>query len=311
VNTDLGVNTNLRVNSKLTGEQRRVLQCAESGLRDLPWRRTRDPWAVLVAEVMLQQTQVARAEQRWVAFLQRFPTTAACAEAPLSDLLEEWSGLGYPRRARNLQLTAIQVESNGGVIPNRLEDLLTLPGVGPYTARAVLAFAFEQDAAIVDTNLGRILARRAGRPLGRAEAQAQADAWLPSGQSWAWNQALLDIGALRCRPQAPVCTGCPVRRTCAWARASWPEPDPAAGSAAVSTRQAKFAGSARQARGRLLRAAQQGAVAPRGLSAAAGLEGQADAQARARAVAESLVSDGLLERDGAGNWVIAGTTPNH
>ncbi|MSV49524.1 MAG: A/G-specific adenine glycosylase, partial [Actinobacteria bacterium] len=224
------------------------------------------------------------------------------------ELLEEWAGLGYPRRARNLQLTAIQVESNGGVIPNRLEDLLTLPGVGPYTARAVLAFAFEEDAAIVDTNLGRILARRAGRPLGRAEAQAQADAWLPSGQSWAWNQALLDIGALRCRPQAPVCTGCPVRRTCAWARASWPAPDPAAGSAAVSTRQAKFEGSARQARGRLLRAAQQGAVSPEGLSAAAGLEGQADAQARARAVADSLVSDGLLERDGASNWVIAETT---
>ena len=298
-----------RVDAGLTGEQRRVLQCAESGLRDLPWRRTRDPWAVLVAEVMLQQTQVARAEQRWVAFLKRFPTTAACAEAPLSDLLEEWTGLGYPRRARNLHLTAIAVEQSGGTIPDQLEDLLAFPGVGPYTARAVLAFAFEEDAAIVDTNLGRILARRAGRPLGRAEAQAQADAWLPSGQSWAWNQALLDIGALRCRPQAPVCTGCPVRRTCAWARASWPAPDPAAGSAAVSTRQAKFEGSARQARGRLLRAAQQGTVAPEGLSAAAGLEGQADAQARARAVADSLVNDGLVERDGAGNWVIAGTTP--
>ena len=303
------MDANLSADTRLTGEQRRVLLSAESGLRDLPWRQTRDPWAVLVAEIMLQQTQVARAEHRWVAFLKRFPTTAACAEAPLSELLEEWAGLGYPRRARNLQLTAIQVESNGGVIPNRLEDLLTLPGVGPYTARAVLAFAFEEDAAIVDTNLGRILARRAGRPLGRAEAQAQADAWLPSGQSWAWNQALLDIGALRCRPQAPVCTGCPVRRTCAWARASWPAPDPAAGSAAVSTRQAKFEGSARQARGRLLRAVQQGTVAPLGLSAAAGLEGQADAQARARAVADSLVNDGLLELDGAGNWVIAGTTP--
>ena len=293
----------------LTGEQQRVLNFAASERRDLPWRHTRDPWAVLVAEVMLQQTQVERAKPRWEAFLKRFPTTAACAEAPLVDLLEEWTGLGYPRRARNLHLTAIAVEQSGGTIPDQLEDLLAFPGVGPYTARAVLAFAFEQDAAIVDTNLGRILARRAGRTLTSAEAQAAADAWLPTGRSWEWNQGLLDLGALRCRPQAPVCTGCPVRRTCLWARAGWTAPDPAFGSAAVSTRQSKFEGSARQARGRLLRAAQQGAVSPQELCSAVGWVGLVGGEAKARAVADSLISDGLLERDIDGSLVIPGARP--
>lgn len=293
----------------LTSEQRRVLNWAASERRDLPWRRTRDPWAVLVAEVMLQQTQVERAKSRWSAFLKRFPTTAACADAPLSELLDEWSGLGYPRRARNLHLTAIAVEQSGGRIPDRLEDLLAFPGVGPYTARAVLAFAFEHDAAIVDTNLGRILARRAGRTLSSAEAQAAADDWLPSGQSWAWNQGLLDLGALRCRPKAPECKGCPVRRTCSWAQAGCTAPDPARGSAAVSSRQSKFEGSARQARGRLLRAAQQAAVSPQALCVAVGWVGQVDAEVKARAVADSLVSDGLLERDVDGRYVIAGASP--
>ncbi|MEI7887640.1 MAG: A/G-specific adenine glycosylase [Actinomycetes bacterium] len=256
---------------------------------------------------MLQQTQVERAKQRWATFLARFPSTAACAAAPLADVLEEWSGLGYPRRARNLHLTAIAVESEGGTIPNNLEALLEFPGIGPYTARAVLAFAFEQDAAVVDTNLGRILARRAGRKLGRAEAQSAADAWLPSGKSWAWNQGLLDLGALRCRPQAPACKGCPVRRSCAWAREGWPAPDPATGSAAVSTRQPRFEGSARQARGRLLRAAQQGPVSSAGLAAAVGWKGQADSGPRSREIADSLVRDGLLQRDATGRWVVTGT----
>ena len=149
----------------LTGEQRRVLDWADAARRDLPWRRTRDPWSVLVAEVMLQQTQVERVVPRWHAFLERFPTTEACAAAPLADVLVEWSGLGYPRRARNLHLTAAAVEASGGTIPDRLDALLGFPGIGPYTARAVLAFAFEQDVAVLDTNVGRVLARRAGRSL--------------------------------------------------------------------------------------------------------------------------------------------------
>jgi len=290
----------------LTGEQQRVLNWADTRRRDLPWRRTRDPWAVLVAEVMLQQTQVDRAQPRWVAFLERFPTTKACAAAPLADLLQEWSGLGYPRRARNLHLTAIAIEQSGGTIPDRLDELLAFPGVGPYTARAVLAFAFESDAAVVDTNVGRILARRQGKKLTAAQAQTQADEWLVRGSSWAWNQGLLDLGALCCRAKEPVCDGCPVRRTCSWARSGWVTPDPAAGSASVSVRQSRFEGSARQARGRLLRRAQQSPVAAFELCEVVEWKGQVDAQERAEAVADSLLRDGLLERDAQGRLVIAG-----
>lgn len=282
---------------RLTGEQRRVLDWAASARRDLPWRRTRDPWAVLVAEVMLQQTQVDRVVPRWRRFLDRWPTPVACASAPVAEVLVEWSGLGYPRRARNLHGAAVQVrERHGGSLPRCLDDLLDLPGVGPYTARAVLAFAFEDDVAVVDTNVGRVLARRAGRRLTPREAQLAADAWAPAGEGWAWNQGVLDLGALRCRPGAPDCTGCPVRRTCAWARSGRPAPDPAAGSAAVSRRQAPFEGSARQARGRLMRALEAGPVSPPDLADVTGRD-----EAAAVRVADSLVADGLAVRapDGA------------
>jgi A/G-specific adenine glycosylase len=143
-----------------------VLAWGVPRLRDLPWRRTRDPWAVLVSEVMLQQTQVTRVIPRWESFLVRFPTAAACAAAPLADVLREWQGLGYPRRARNLHATAQRVEELGA-FPRDLEGLLALPGVGRYTARALLAFAFELDAAVVDTNVRRVVARLVH---GRAEA---------------------------------------------------------------------------------------------------------------------------------------------
>ena len=133
-------------------------------LRDLPWRRTRDPWAVLVSEVMLQQTQVPRVIPKWQAFMAAYPATADCAAAPLGDVLRLWQGLGYPRRARNLHAAAAQVEALGG-FPTTLDGLLALPGVGQYTARAVLAFAFEADAAVVDTNIARVHARVAGRRL--------------------------------------------------------------------------------------------------------------------------------------------------
>ena len=128
----------------LTDEQADVLRAGLAELRDLPWRRTRDPWSVLVSEVMLQQTQVARVVPRWARFLARWPTPAACAAAPLGDVLTEWQGLGYPRRARNLWLTATAcVEQHGGRLPTELDALLALPGIGAYTARAVLAFALE------------------------------------------------------------------------------------------------------------------------------------------------------------------------
>jgi A/G-specific adenine glycosylase len=138
-------------------------------------------------------------------------------------------------------------------LPDSLDDLLALPGIGPYTARAVLAFAFERDVAVVDTNVGRMLARTAGGRLTPGKAQSAADELLPAGEGWAWNQTMIDLGATHCRP-APRCDGCPAAPWCRWHLAGHPDPDPASGSAHVSSRQAPYEGSDRQARGRVLAA---------------------------------------------------------
>ncbi len=223
-------------------------------LRDLPWRRTRDPWAILVAEVMLQQTQVIRVIPKWSAFCEAYPTPADCAAAALGDVLRAWQGLGYPRRARNLHDAATaMVARHGGAVPDALDALLALPGVGPYTARAVLAFAFERDVAVVDTNIARILARVTGERLTLRRVQALADDLVPVGDGWVWNQVLMDLGATVCRP-VPRCAECPLTASCAWSLGGRGDPDPADGSAAVSTRQSPYEGSDRQARGAVLRA---------------------------------------------------------
>jgi len=225
-----------------------------AGRRDeLPWRQTRDPWAVLVSELMLQQTQVARVVPRWHQFLERFPTPAVCAQAPVGDVVTEWAGLGYNRRAVNLHRTAVAVvEQHGGVVPGDLDALLSLPGLGPYTARAVLAFAYERDVAVVDTNVGRILARQRGERLTASVAQTFADDIVPVGMGWSWNQGLLDLGALICTKRSPKCEACPTSMTCSWFREGSLESDPAIGSAAVSKSQSKFIGSFREGRARLL-----------------------------------------------------------
>ena len=256
-------------------------------LRDLPWRNTRDPWAILVSEVMLQQTQVSRVIPKWVAFMEVYPTPAACAAAPLGDVLRLWQGLGYPRRARNLHAAAIQV-AGAGTFPRSLADLLALPGVGQYTARAVLTFAFEAEAAVVDTNIARIYARVAGRRLTTSEVQAAADGALPRDMSWAWNQCLMDLGATLCRP-TPQCAECPLRGVCAWRGVG---PDPAVESAGVSRRQPRFEGSERQARGRLMKVLSNGAVRDDGVAALL------DHPAADRLV-NDLVAEGLVCRDGA------------
>jgi A/G-specific adenine glycosylase len=237
-----------------------VLAWAAPRLRDLPWRDTRDPWQVLVAEVMLQQTQTGRVVPAWHAFCSAYPDPTACAKAPLGDVLRMWQGLGYPRRARDLRDAAARmVAEHEGRVPDDLDALMALPGVGPYTARAVLAFAFERDVAVVETNIARLLARVAGERLTPRRVQGMADSLVPAGDGWVWNQALMDLGATVCRP-APRCTDCPVATSCRWHRAGRPAPDPAAGSAGVSVRQAPYDGSDRQARGRVLRRLATGAV---------------------------------------------------
>lgn len=277
--------------------QTRLLSWWEVAGRDLPWRRTRDPWAVLVSETMLQQTQVPRVEARFPAFLEQFPTPLACAAAPAGDVVRAWAGLGYNSRALRLHQCAQAVaERHGGVLPGDLDALLALPGVGPYTARAVLVFAFERDIGLVDTNAGRFLARAgAGRALGRREAQEVADALVPPGRGWAWGQAVFDLGALVCVRRSPRCGECPIAAHCAWARAGFPAPDPVVGSAGISGGQSRFEGSDRQGRGRLVDALRRAPVALADLPA---VMGWPEDPLRAGRVADTLVADGLAVPDG-------------
>lgn len=262
--------------------------------RDLPWRRTRDPWAILVSELMLQQTQVSRVEPRFNAFLDRFPTPTDCAGSAPAEVVKMWDGLGYNRRAIHLHRAAgVMVEHHDGAVPRTLAELMSLPGIGPYTARAVLAFAFDESHGVLDTNAARYLARAvAGRRLKPKEAQQLADDLVPAGRSWAYNQAVLDLGATVCVKRRPRCGACPIASSCAWNVAGRPDPDPADGTAGSSGKQAAFAGSNRQGRGRLVRALRTGPIE---VQRVADVTGWPDEPERAQQVADSLVSDGLAE----------------
>jgi len=279
-----------------------ALQAWGDGVRrDLPWRRTRDPWAVLVSEAMLQQTQVARVVDRFDGFLVRFPDPAAMMSAPLAEVLDAWAGLGYYRRARDLHRTAcVIVERHDGQVPDELPALLALPGVGPYTARAVLAFAYERDHGVVDTNAARVLARAfAGAPMGAAAVQRLADSLVTPGSAWAHNQSMLDLGATVCTARAPRCTACPLMVGCAWRASGGGEPDgsvpdPARTTSGTSRPQARFAGSDRQGRGRILAALRSGATVVAGDLDTVTTWGDAD---RSRRVADALVTEGLAVWD--------------
>jgi len=236
----------------------RVLDWFGRAGRELPWRATRDPYRVLVAEVLAQQTQAARAAAAWPRFLERFPDVAALAGATPAEVLRAWQGLGYNRRALALRATAQAVVERGGW-PDTVEGLASLPGIGPYTARAVACFALGLEVAPVDTNVARVLARAltGGDPsgIGPAARQRLADAAMPPGRAWEWSSALMDVGALHCRPR-PRCQGCPLEPRCRWL---------ALGPAAPAPRprtQAPFQTSDRRWRGAVMRAL---AGAPGGL----------------------------------------------
>ena len=273
--------------------QRRVLDWGPRNLRQLPWRATRDPWSVLVSEVMLQQTQVDRVIGYYETFLDTFPTPHACARAAVGDVVRLWSGLGYNRRALNLHRAATAiVAQHGGKVPADEKALRALPGVGSYTARAILSFAFEADVAAVDTNVVRVLARAVvGTGLPLREAQRVADRLLPAGRSWDFNQAMFDLGATLCTAVNPSCRQCPLRQQCRWRRSGLTSPDPWRASPSARP-QARFAGSDRQGRGRLVHALRQGAVSREMLASACGWP---DDRARADRITASLVAEGFAE----------------
>ncbi|WP_370326986.1 A/G-specific adenine glycosylase [Euzebya sp.] len=276
----------------------RVLAWHDPATRRLPWRAGTTPYGVLVSEIMAQQTQAERAAAAWTAFMRAFPTPAALAAAPVADVITAWQGLGYNRRAVNLHRCATAlVAHHGGEVPDDLEALLALPGIGPYTARAVLAFAFGRDVVGVDTNVARVLARTADRVLGRAEAQRIADDLAGTGRGADLASALMDLGAGTCTARRPRCDTCPLAVVCGWR--GGPGPDPAAAGAHRPRAQGTWTGSSRQARGRLVDAMRAGPISRGEAAALAGERGQA--------VIDALIADGLVEATSDG-FGLAGWT---
>lgn len=201
--------------------QQRLIRWYTRHGRDLPWRQTRDPYRILVSEVMLQQTQVERVLDYYEPFLRRYPDFEALARSPEPAVREAWEGLGYYARARNLHRTAQHVaEQHGGRLPDDPVAIRRLPGIGRYTAGAVLSFAYGQDAAILDTNAARVLSRVFGVRRSRSKSRLQQRLWAiaeavtPAGKADRFNQAIMDLGATVCRVQTPACSRCPVRRSC-------------------------------------------------------------------------------------------------
>jgi A/G-specific adenine glycosylase len=247
--------------------------------RDLPWRRTTDPYRILVSEVMLQQTQVARVVPYYEAWLERFPDAAALATAPAADVLRLWSGLGYNRRALALQAACAAVARDGW--PADVEGLMALPGVGPYTAAAVASFAFGVQAAAVDTNVRRVIERidrRARRP---PELARRAQAIVPDGRAADWNQALMELGATVCAARAPACDACPAASCRSRGR---PHVAPTARGAGERVR---FEDTDRYVRGRVVAALVAGEGVPGGFE-----------PARLERALAGLARDGLVVRDG-------------
>jgi A/G-specific adenine glycosylase len=279
--------------------------------RSLPFRGTADPYAILVSEAMAQQTQAARAGATWTEFMARFPTVQALAAATPADVLRAWRGLGYNRRGLNLWRAAGRIVAEfDGQVPRDLADLESLPGVGPYTARAVAAIAFGLPVGAVDTNVRRVLGRIVAGAHGALSAvalQGLADAAVPPDRPAAWTHAVMDLGAMLCRPRRPDCEACPARAWCRYASevSALPQgssaqiprkPSTPARFAATSTpqRTAPFRTTSRWLRGRILdrlREAADGDWVV--LDDTIGIHGQ-----EAVAVAtQALCTEGLLELD--------------
>lgn len=272
--------------------------------RDLPWRQPgTSAWGVLVSEIMLQQTPVARVLPAWQTWLARWPTPADLAADSAGEAVRAWGRLGYPRRALRLHGCAtVLVDRHGGGVPQDLAELRALPGVGTYTAAAVAAFAYGQRVSVLDTNVRRVLARLvagAAQPVtsspGRAE-QDRAAALLPADPATAalWSVSLMELGALVCTARSPRCEACPVASRCAWLARGRP-----AGARASPAQ--TYAGTDRQCRGRLLAVLRdnEGPVHPVLLDLPGSVQ-------RARAL-DSLLADGLVQAVDGGRLALPGT----
>nr|WP_255549594.1 A/G-specific adenine glycosylase [Corynebacterium sp. TAE3-ERU12] len=267
----------------------------------MPWRRPgTTAWGVLVSEVMSQQTPVSRVAPQWVEWMNRWPRPSDLAAAQRADVIRAWGKLGYPRRAQRLHTAAEAIATqHGDIVPHKVEDLLALPGIGDYTARAVAAFAYHADVPVVDINVRRVLRRHeqgvflpgAHRP---ADLKLVAQL-LPDGDAATFSAGLMELGALVCVARTPKCGQCPLRATCAWRAAGCPQPS---AEELSKKRVQKFTGTDRQVRG-LLMDVLRGAESPverKMLDAV-----WDDAEQRDRAL-ESLLADGLAQRDESGRY---------
>jgi A/G-specific adenine glycosylase len=276
-----------------------LLRWYDEHARDLPWRRTdATAWGVLVSELMLQQTPVARVLPVYTAWMGRWPTPSSLAAAPVGEAIRVWGRLGYPRRATRLHGAAVAITTqHDGTVPDTYEALRALPGVGDYTASAVLAFAFGRRRAVLDTNVRRVLARVVGgaelpQPAVTAAEKAVAEGLLPADEATAatWSVAVMELGALVCRAAAPACEACPVSGACAWRIAGHPA------YAGPPRRGQTWDGTDRQCRGRLLALARnvEGAV-----PVVAMQQAWPEPEQRSRCLT-GLVADGLLVPSGDG-----------
>ncbi|MFP5342513.1 MAG: A/G-specific adenine glycosylase [Candidatus Limnocylindria bacterium] len=272
--------------------------------RPLAFRRTRDPYAILVSEAMAQQTQAARAAEAWERFMERFPTVGSLAAAPLSDALRQWAGLGYDRRARALwQAAGLIVERHGGEVPSAIDELEALPGVGPYTARAVAALAHGRRVGAVDVNVRRVLGRVLfgdASSVAAGALQRSADASVPAADPGGWTHALMDLGATVCKPRNPRCGECPALAWCRYAAVPTQRAQSATRTVARTValeRAVPFHATNRWLRGRIMDRLR--ATDGSGWTVVAGPLGMHDAAAVATALA-GLERDGLVERDRRG-----------
>ncbi|MGH1523357.1 A/G-specific adenine glycosylase [Leifsonia sp. L25] len=277
-----------------------VVDWYHANRRDLPWRRDGfTPWGTLVSEFMLQQTPVARVIPRLEEWLTRWPTPADLAAVPPGEAVRAWQSLGYPRRALWLHAAAVAItERHGGVVPDDVEALLALPGIGDYTARAVAVFAYGEHHPVVDTNVRRVVARAVDGQGEPAPPSARRDlaamtALLPGDRpaAAAFNAGMMELGAIVCVARSPRCDACPLASTCAWRAAGYP-----AYAGPRKAAQKKYEGSDRQVRGRIL-GELRGSHIP--VTVAELADVWPDAEQRDRAL-RGLVADGLAVAEGDG-----------